>query len=73
MWNLPEFAKEKEKKEEKKDMDFSTLTDGKALRAIRALVLAKLVTVPPFLSEPTSGVESNGNTIWRKHAKNHCF
>ena len=45
MGKLPYFAKEKKK--EKKDMDFSTLTDGKALRAIkvRAFVLANLVTV----------------------------
>ena len=35
MGKLPYFAKKKEKeKKKKKDMDFSTLTDGKALRAI---------------------------------------
>ena len=34
MWNLTEFAEEEEEEEkEEKDMDFSTLTDGKALLA----------------------------------------
>ena len=40
MGKVPNFAKEKEKEE---DMDFPTLTDGKALRATSRLKVGSVV------------------------------
>ena len=53
MGKLPDFAKE-----EKKDMDFSTLTDGKALRAKIVIPRGKLTATREIWdlnSEPGRG------------------